>query len=587
MSDEDALARLRKAKNYAEIVHDGVLECRLVVIATSPGPVAATVKRLVAKLPPGDWKPEQRETAKSAFWRGEVEAALRSLQQAETVEAAAVDVEFIESRLRPHDSEWWRAFEVAKERAASLPHEKPDDSPAPNIGMNLAEVKAWSESNPPDEYADPCGSKEEVDRFKQQEKAHMRKREAEVVNLNEVRAKREAEAKAKAESKDEAKLKAIPGFSDWWIDPTQIPRRQWRYAQHYVDGFASATIADGGVGKSTQAIAELVAMATGRNLLGVEVKERVKVWYHNGEEPREEIARRIHAVCKHYGINPKELVGWLHFTSGLDDYPIRIATAGKKGVVVNAKLAGAIVEFIEGNGFKVMVVDPLISCHACPENDNVAMDIVAKTFGRMAALSACGIDMCHHTRKALKGGDGQNFSADARGAGSLMNAVRCSRVLNVMSEKEAGAFGIKGDARLDYFRSNRGKSNMVRRGGASWFKLVSVEIGNGDGIEPGDNVQTIEEWTPNFFVTTAEHKKAVCDKVAAGEYRRDRQSKSWVGLVIAEVCGFDAAVQREQIEDIIKAWVVEGVLKEVTRPDSKRMPRVFVEVGDATAGDDD
>ena len=45
------------------------------------------------------------------------------------------------------------------------------------------------------------------------------------------------------------------------------------------------TVADGGVGKSTLAIAEGVAIALGRNLLGVPVPGPLEVLYINLEEP--------------------------------------------------------------------------------------------------------------------------------------------------------------------------------------------------------------------------------------------------------------------------------------------------------------
>ena len=125
-----------------------------------------------------------------------------------------------------------------------------------------------------------------------------------------------------------------------------------------------------------------------------------------------------------------------------------------------------------------MIIDPLISSHGVPENDNVAMDVVAKSWGRIAALTNCNIEMVHHTRKPLRGdGDGETFSSDARGAGSLMDAVRASRVFSQMTEKEAGEFGV--EDRFEYFRVNRGKVNMMRRGAGAWYRLVSVAIGNG------------------------------------------------------------------------------------------------------------
>jgi RecA-family ATPase len=56
-------------------------------------------------------------------------------------------------------------------------------------------------------------------------------------------------------------------------DIGDLPKREYLYGRHYIRGSLSATIANGGIGKSTLAIAEGMAMVTGRNLLGVPVPE--------------------------------------------------------------------------------------------------------------------------------------------------------------------------------------------------------------------------------------------------------------------------------------------------------------------------
>jgi hypothetical protein len=384
----------------------------------------------------------------------------------------------------------------------------------------------------------------------------------------------------------------IPEFStNWWCDVKQIPRRRWLYGQHYIRGHASATIADGGMGKSTLAIIEGICIAIGKEMLGVPVNEQCRVWYWNGEEPRAEIARRVHAVCAHHKVDPYELARTFRFTSGLDEFPIKIATATQRGVTVDEALVEKIIAFIRENGIGLMIVDPFISCHGVPENDNNAVDIVAKTWARIAAETGCAVDLNHHTRKPMRGDNGDVLAADARGAGALIHAVRSSRVFNQMTEKEAGAFDV-GD-RFEFFRVNRGKVNMVRRGGGAWYRLVSVNIGNSDAVNAvyGDNVQTVVAWTPPESpalkeVTTA-HMHAVRAKVAAGEYRRDwRTGNRWVGAVIAEVVGLDPKRDRAEIEQIIRSWIEDrGVIKEVSRWDAKvRKDRVFVEPGDIDPG---
>src|SRR5215203_958556 len=54
-----------------------------------------------------------------------------------------------------------------------------------------------------------------------------------------------------------------------WIEPKSIPPREWIYDYHYIRQFVSTTVAPGGVGKTVFTIVEALAMATGRDLLGV------------------------------------------------------------------------------------------------------------------------------------------------------------------------------------------------------------------------------------------------------------------------------------------------------------------------------
>jgi hypothetical protein len=69
-------------------------------------------------------------------------------------------------------------------------------------------------------------------------------------------------------------------------DPKTIPQRETLYAGHFNRRFLSATIGVGGGGKSTLVIADALAMASGRNLLGQTPIKELKVRYINLEDPR-------------------------------------------------------------------------------------------------------------------------------------------------------------------------------------------------------------------------------------------------------------------------------------------------------------
>ena len=94
-----------------------------------------------------------------------------------------------------------------------------------------------------------------------------------------------------------------------WRDPASIPPRAWLYGRHYIRQFLTCTIASGGIGKTSLAIGETLAMASGRPLLGIQPAERCRVWLWNGEDPRDELDRRIIAAMQHHNLTAADIGG--------------------------------------------------------------------------------------------------------------------------------------------------------------------------------------------------------------------------------------------------------------------------------------
>ncbi|PJI53753.1 hypothetical protein CTI14_24030 [Methylobacterium radiotolerans] len=165
-----------------------------------------------------------------------------------------------------------------------------------------------------------------------------------------------------------------------WRDPRSIPPRQWLYGRHYIRRFTTATVAPGGLGKTSLILIEALAMVTGKPLLGVRVPEPLRVWVWNGEDPREEIERRLAAACIHYGITAEDIGGRLFIDSGRET-PIVIAQKLGEGTTVHRPVVEAMTAEILANRIDVVVLDPFVSCHAVPENDNGAIDRIVKECG--------------------------------------------------------------------------------------------------------------------------------------------------------------------------------------------------------------
>jgi hypothetical protein len=149
-----------------------------------------------------------------------------------------------------------------------------------------------------------------------------------------------------------------------WRDPKSIPPRQWLHAKHYIRRFVSATVAPSGLGKSSLDLVEAVGMTAGRDLLrGTTAKAKLKVWYWNLEDPREELDRRVAAIMLHYKIHPDEINGRLFVNSGRDadnDYLV-IAETQRGATVVHLPVVKVLKAEIARIGVDVLTIDPFVS----------------------------------------------------------------------------------------------------------------------------------------------------------------------------------------------------------------------------------
>ncbi len=407
-------------------------------------------------------------------------------------------------------------------------------------------------------------------------------------------------AQAAGDERDKFREK-FTAQSPWDQSSRDLPCRQFIFGKSYLLGSVSTVIAEGGVGKTSLVITEAVAMVTGRNLLGVQPKWKcgVRALYWNGEEPREEIERHVHAICILDGIDLHELTpkpggSGLLIASG-HDVPICIANAGRSGLAFDNAVINEIEEFIIANEIEVAIFDPFVSMHAVSENDNAAINGVIGVLKQLATRCGISIMVVHHTRKPLHGGTVEHTVADARGASALIDAVRDARVLNAMSEAEGRRARVK-NHRM-YFRADNGKSNYAPPAEATtWYQIVPVTLPNGDDWEadvgepdqPGDSVGVVTLWRfPQVFDgVTADHMRRVREIARAGDHRADPQAENWIGNVVAEVLDLEPSDKndRTRIRAILKAWIANGVLKVVQRRDETRRERSFVEPGEWSDG---
>jgi hypothetical protein len=341
----------------------------------------------------------------------------------------------------------------------------------------------------------------------------------------------------------------------------------------------SCTIAPGGVGKSSLEIGEAISMTTGRNLIGYAPAHPLNVWYWNGEDPAEEIERRIAAIMLYYHVDPSEIEGRLFVDSGRDT-GIVIASKTRNGVIIAHPVIEEIIATIRENSIDAFVVDPFVRSHAVTENDNSEIEIVAAQWAEIADRGNCAVELVHHSRKT---GGGEVTVEHSRGGIALIDKSRSARVLNQMTREEADRVDIKHPG--FYFRVDNGKANLAPPSEkAAWHCLNSVSLGNGSGEALDDHVQVVTAWTMPDPLAAMTADGLIAAQLAVsqgGPWRESAQAANWVGKPIAAALGLDLAnkAHREKVKIILKAWMDKGLFVITEGRDEARIARKFVEVG--------
>ena len=342
----------------------------------------------------------------------------------------------------------------------------------------------------------------------------------------------------------------------------EISRRAWLFGTHYIRGFCSATLARPGLGKTALAHTECITLSAAAPVFGPALEQPLSVWYI-GEDPPEEIERRLVAACQHYRISPHDLGQRLHADSTLKMPPLKLAEQAAKGVTVNRHVFDQLAAEIDRRKIDVLMLDPLIKFHGVPESDNSAMEVVMRTLSELASRASVAIDVSHHIRKQPPGVSAPATVDDGRGASAIIGAIRAARLLNPMPKA-----GIAEGDRWRYLRLDRAKSNMAPPEAARWLAHAS-EI-----LPCGESVGVIEAWKfPDAFAgVTGADVSTIRELARTGAHRSDERAAEWFGKAVAGHLHLDISskLDRAKIKVLLKTWFKNKVLDIETRHDPKQ-----------------
>lgn len=340
--------------------------------------------------------------------------------------------------------------------------------------------------------------------------------------------------------------------------------RQWVYGHFLIERFLSVLGAPGGTGKTAYSIGVNLSVATGKELLGERVHKAGPAWIYNLEDPQDELLRRVWAACLHHKIDPAELEGLLYLDSGRDR-PLCVAERSQAGELLVTPIVPLMVAELKRRNIRLLTVDPFVKSHRLEENRNEQIDFAATLWNKVADEAGCAIQLVHHFRKGAEAG-----SADAfRGASALIDASRAAVSLAIMSEKEAGSFGVEPEDRRFHVRADNAKLNLAPPpANAVWLKLHNVELPNGDHVQAAARWEPPSPWADMPMALVV----AILETIGAGRgdgvmfSPRKEAGDGWAGQVIMD----EAGKTKEQAASILKGWEDGGALEKKEYRNEKR-----------------
>jgi hypothetical protein len=215
-------------------------------------------------------------------------------------------------------------------------------------------------------------------------------------------------------------------------------------------------------------------------------------------------------------------------------------------------------------GAVLLIVDPLNHAHNLEDgNSNVPLAKVAGEMNRITADSGAAGLVLHHLRKGSTG-----HVDDIMGATSIRATFRSSRVMMKMREEEAAKLAIK-DGAWRYSRISGSKENYAPPPDkTTWFRLASVELGNGTADYPdGDEIGVATTWEcrPMFEGMDVDQLKAVFEALRTNAHSPSKQAKNWAGKPLMAIGGRS---DREATR-IVEAWIANDVLVEGKHTNSR------------------
>ena len=349
--------------------------------------------------------------------------------------------------------------------------------------------------------------------------------------------------------------------------------------------------AAGGTGKTQFTLQAAIAFALGEDFAGYHPMRAIKVAIVSGEEPIEELQRRIAAiVIDRVGCNQADIDAFMLRLDGkLFTYAGKnVALVGKrfndKGEldIVRTPFHDKLKTDIRDNGIDLVILDPIARLHSGLDENSAEMQELHNAADDIATAANCGVVLVHHIRKSSKGLiDDQSA---ARGASAMTDAARIVVMMANMTSDEAALY-LPDDQKQEYVRYCKvgdPKQNYSVNSAAKWFHKASVELPV--KLEDGspDCRMVLRKWRPDpsRVVLNATWLQEFLDKIEAGYGEGEFYTTGNMGPRVSrgdaliESYGVPKGASRAALALLVSVGIL-GIAKRVN-PASRREVEIYI-----------
>ncbi|WP_187972468.1 AAA family ATPase [Aquibium microcysteis] len=378
------------------------------------------------------------------------------------------------------------------------------------------------------------------------------------------------------------------------IEPASIPVREYLIEPRLPLGDVCQCVGEPGVSKSTLALRDALAIATGsERILRGETgasPERLHragpVLIYNAEDRLAEMERRLAAAQRYFGV--ATLPHPIYLLSGVDAEPLTIMQRKSSGApLLRAPGADRLESLIVQSGAIHVSLDPQISLYSGGvENSNDDMNALLQELANLAARHGVSIGVVHHTGKA--GRDNHGDMAAGRGGfaavGKVRSAYTLCRVTGRAEDEKDWAVGDDEDlVRIDFAKVSHGRKPKT----PIVLRRFNVSVGNGQGMpavaaealfrdSPLERLRAEGDYAPVLDVVDVA-ARAASSKAASG---KEDARKQQIARIVVEAVGEEPRFSLTGYIDLVGEMLRKAGLTKAT---TKRA--LMAEVSEALRGD--